>query len=73
MLLSQIAFFPTTPRDLRRPLGAENCSNTGLTFDLLQFDTQSRTLASGVCVNCPNFAGFSAMRITGSGLSYYDT
>jgi hypothetical protein len=67
MLLSLNAFFPTMPRNLGRPLGAYNCSNRELTFDLLLFDILSRIPASGVCEICPNSAGFTAMRITGRG------
>jgi hypothetical protein len=39
-----------------RPLRADNCNNREMTFDLLLFSIQSRALASGMCVNCPNFA-----------------
>ena len=65
--------FLTMPRNLDRRLGANNCSNKEWTFNLLLFDILSRTPASGVCVNYPSFAGFTTMRITGSGLSYYHT
>jgi len=64
------AFFPTMPRDLGSPLGAYNCTNREMTSDLLLFDILSRTPASGVCVNCPNSSGFTAVRITESGVSY---
>jgi hypothetical protein len=73
MLLSPTAVFPTMPRNLGRPLGAKNCNIRKLAFDLLLFDILSRTLASGVCVNWPNFAEFTAMTIKGSGLSYCRT
>ena len=68
VILSPNAFFPTMPRNLGRHVGADNCSNLELKFDLHLFDILSRTPASGVCANCPNFPGFTAMRITGNGL-----
>jgi hypothetical protein len=71
MLLSPNAFFPTMPRNLGRRLGVDNCSNRELKSGLLLFDFRSQTPANGICVNCPNSAGYTAMRITGSGLSYY--
>jgi hypothetical protein len=47
-LLSPKAFFRTMPSNLGRPLGADNCSNRELTFDLLLFDIRSRAPASGL-------------------------
>jgi len=42
------ALLPTMPHNLGRRLGADNCSNRELTFDLLLFDILSQNPATGV-------------------------
>jgi transposase InsO family protein len=63
--------FSDNATQFRSPSWSRQLQQQDLKFGLLLSDILSRTPASSVCVNCPNFAGFTAMRITGSGLNYY--